>query len=227
MRDKVKDADSNKLFAPVYASTVSEYQTASELSQFGESRYLQLDLDVLILLRLCYWIYRCSTSKSSDIKLTEIKNKIKGVTRSAFKDSTTEDFRIKMQKLRETIQNCSSEAMFAALCQDENIDVSFDGKHDLIIKGIAAEVKTIHDKITVRLANQENLKLQIRVPTNRGSSNKKQDLIKEILRSKWADHIGKAIEQGGRIVFINSTFTSVSQDLNALELIEGSDTGFS
>jgi len=97
--------------------------------------------------------------------------------------------------------------------------VSFDGKHDLTIGGIPAEVKTIHDKITIRPSNQENLILQIRAPTNKASSNKKQELIKEVLRGKWADHIEKAIEQGGRIVFINSTFTSVSQDLNALELI--------
>jgi hypothetical protein len=177
----------------------------------------QVDFTVLGLLRLCYWYYNCSSIETFHIKENEIREKIRGALLMV-ENSSEAELQDKLDIFRTAIDCCSSEVMFASLATKVGRQVSFDGVHDLVINDIPAEVKTIHNKIILKMDNEGNHYVMAK-GEKFGEISLKPEIVEEVARKKWGDHIGKAICQGGLIIFVNATFSSVLQDYNAIQLI--------
>jgi hypothetical protein len=83
-------------------------------------------------------------------KNSKVKEKIQGCVCRAYKSSDNEESNSKTSKVRNDIEDCASELVFARCPVAQDKKVSFDGIHDLIVDDIPVEIKTIHDKIMVR-----------------------------------------------------------------------------
>lgn len=119
-----------------------------------------------------------------------------------------------MRILRRCIEDSASELLFANLALSIGRRVHFDSKHDLTIDDIPCEVKTVHDKYFIT----KDEKGQISFFTKKeefGEISLLEELIAQVLRTKWNEHLKKAIEkQSGRIVFFN-TYSTLLFDLNS------------
>lgn len=165
------------------------------------------------LLRLCYYYYKCSTVSSFQTKANEVKTKISGSLTIVELDSA--NFQKNMSILTGDIKDCASELMFAVLALDGKRNVQFDSKHDLTVDGIPCEVKTIHDRYYVSRGDNGKITFAAK-KEGFGDISLLKELIAQVLRKKWKDHLKTAIShQIGKIILFN-TYSTVLYDLNSM-----------
>lgn len=200
-----------RLFNPIFRSLKLDYNIL-----FSGTGIMQLDFAIIVLIRLCYWYYKCSSLQLFSIKQNEIREKIQG-SLEMIEGTADRDFKSKMDLFRNALEDYLSELMFPSLISTQK-KVSFDPKHDFVVEGIPVEVKTIHDRIIVQ--NDGHGDYYPLVKNEKfGVITTKEEIVEQVTRKKWSDHIGKAIKQGGLMLFVNATSSAIMQDVNALNLI--------
>ena len=176
-----------------------------------------LNFAIISLIRLFYWYYKIAGLPSFYIKEKEILDKLLGFIKRLNKNKDI-DIELQLERLRDDIDDCVSELMFAGLMLIFNMEVSFKDKHDFMIQNIPCEVKTIHDEMVIGKDQDGNI-----VPMSKkedfGRLSLKDETIEQILRNKYKKDIRDAIEQGGKIVFINATFSTVAHDILAIDFM--------
>lgn len=114
------------------------------------------------------------------------------------------------------MDDCVSELMFAGLAVNSGEPISFDGIHDFSINDIPCEVKTIHDQMIV--TTDDNGKTVIGSKKEEfGKLSLKGEIVEQVMRNKYTSHIKKGVEQGGKIIFINASFSTVAHDVAAID----------
>jgi hypothetical protein len=94
-------------------------------------------------------------------------------------------------------------------------NISFDGIHDLLVDDIPCEVKTIHDEMIITKDDDKTI-----IGSEKeefGELSLKREIVEQVLRKKYKDDIKKALEQGGKIIFINASFSTVAHDAAAID----------
>lgn len=159
---------------------------------------------ILTFLKLCYWFNRCNNIVSSQPKLRKIKQELLA------KSQVLSQFEKSSEALREYdnlitfTTDAYSELMFAALCNMTGNIISFQKNKDFIINQIDAEVKSFHDKPTLKDMKLYNNMYYQELPNDFTLDNLKIEVTVQIKRNKFVDYLKKAIRQG-RIIFFNIT----------------------
>lgn len=214
-------------------SLVFFLRTVYENLKLGLTYEKGYETDLLELLRLCHWYYRCSKVEKIDLsyKQSELHEQLGGdlCTRAKkylFKEPnrTTHEFLMDPNALsiiistklstelygitndfREKVSSYNSEFIIAALAAAYNFRVRFnkkaDGKNnfDIFIEEIPCEVETILDQIP--WANKPEPEL-------------KKEILDSLKRNKMIEKIVGGLKQGGKIIIINSTVSSLSWGIN-------------
>jgi len=207
-----------QLFIPIFKSMLIDYNTIMNLS--GKSNpsipisARPLNFGIISLLQLAYWYNKCSVSSTFNFKEVELRGKLTGFIK-AYNESSN-DLESKLEKMRNDIDDCVSELMFAGLAIDYGAEVSFKNTHDFLINDIPCEVKTIHDEIFIVKGGDDKL-VPASKKENFGILSLKIETLKQIMRKKYKKHIMDAIEQGGRIIFINSSFSTVAHNIASVD----------
>ena len=94
--------------------------------------------------------------------------------------------------------------MFAALCKMTGNVISFQKNKDFIINEIDAEVKSFHDKPTLKDMKLNNNIYYQELPIGFNLDNLKTEMTIQIKRNKFVKHLKKAIRQG-KLIFFNIT----------------------
>jgi hypothetical protein len=177
-----------------------------------------INFGIISLLQLAYWYNKCSVSSTFDLKENELREKLTGFIK-AF-DEPGSNLNSKLEKIRNGIDDYVSELMFAGLALNSGKSLSFNGTNDLLINDNPCEVKTIHDEIGI--ARTEDGKL---VPGSKketfGELSLKSETVEQLVRGKYKGDIKKAIEQGGRIIFINASFSTVAHNIASVDFEYG------
>ena len=173
------------------------------------------------MVQLFYWYFKISELPSFYIKEKEILEKLLGFIKR-LNENKDIDIELQLERLRDDIDDCVSELMFTGLILNFNMEVSFKGKHDFMLQNIPCEVKTIHDEIVIGHDQNDNI-----VPMSKkedfGQLSLKDETIEQILRNKYKKDIKDAIEQGGKIVFINASFSTVAHDILSIDFMNNID----
>ena len=173
------------------------------------------------MIQLFYWYHKLSELPSFYIKEKEIFEKLLGLIKRR-NEKNDVNMELQLEKFREDIDDCVSELMFAGLILNFNMEVSFKDEHDFMLQNIPCEVKTIHDEIVLGKEQNNNI-----VPMSKkedfGHLSLKDEIIEQILRNKYKKDIKEAIEQGGKIVFINASFSTVAHDILSMDFMNNID----
>lgn len=114
------------------------------------------------------------------------------------------------------MDDCVSELMFAGLALNSDAPLSFHGIHDFSINDIPCEVKTIHDQMI--FTKGDNGKTVIGSKKEEfGQLSLKSEMVEQVMRNKYTSDIKKAVEQGGKIIFINASFSTAPHDVAAID----------
>lgn len=215
---KICRADMFQLFIPLFKAMLVDYNKISNL--LGKSKHgiplsnRQLNLGIISLLQLSYWYKKCSVYPNFSLKEKEVIEKLIGFMK-AFNQNRT-DLETNLEKLRNNIDDCVSELMFAGLASDSKTNISFNEENDFLVMEIPCEVKTVHDDIIIGRDVQGNA-----VPMSNkedfGQLSLKTEMLEQILRNKFKKDIRDAIYQGGKIIFINASYSTVAHDLASLD----------
>ena len=123
-----------------------------------------------------------------------------------------QSFEDDLDRIRSKIEDITSELMFGGLTLQCNRQLSFTKSNDLWIVGIPCEVKTIHDEIIMGKDAAGN-PLPMSKKEKFGVVNLRDETTQQILREKYRKDIALAIDQGGRIIFIDSSLSTVAHDI--------------
>lgn len=157
---------------------------------------------------------KCSVSSTFSLKEIELREILTGFIK-AFNESNN-DLTSKLEKMRNDIDDCVSELMFAGLGVNSGKPLSFDGIHDLSIDDIPCEVKTIHDQIIITKYDDKKTVIGSK-KEEFGELSLKSEMVEQVLRKKFKADIKEALEQGGKIIFINASFSTVAHDAAAID----------
>jgi hypothetical protein len=174
------------------------------------------------LLRFSYWYERCLNLNDNNFqyKQTEIKRKILKPLRNAEKaiNNKGRNFIPAMEQLRKEIASYTSELQFAVLASDCGKKVTFLKKHDFILDLYPSEVKSMYSRWELE-RNKGKTKFKIYGQI----LGKKVDPYKEfsnfIFSRKTLGHIQKAYNQGGKLIFLNVTYTFASHLMYLMYLL--------
>jgi hypothetical protein len=215
-----------ELFIPFFRSMLIDYN--SLMPYFGKSSIpsiptsivsnigiisTRITLGVISLLQLAYWYSKCSVSATFNLKEIELREKLTGFIEAFNKSS--DDLTSKLEKIRNDVDDCVSELMFSGLAKDSGRSLSFDG-HDFLIDNIPCEVKTIHDEIIVT-KNEDRQTVIGSKKEKFGELSLRTEMMEQAMRKKYKDDIRKAIEQGGKIIFISAAFSTVAHDVAKID----------
>jgi len=166
------------------------------------------------LLRLCYWYEKCLELDSEDFhyKQTEIKRALLKPLRNAEKtlNNKGKSFLSAMEQLNRAISSYTSELTFPVLTNECGNKVSFDEKHDFILKTFPCEVKSVYSHMTIEPKNNGTPKLKIHGQVLGEKVNPYEEFFKFIFSKKALAHMSKAYSQGGKFVFLDATHTFAS-----------------
>lgn len=213
-RLKICKTNSFQLFVPLFKAMLIDYNKINNLS--GKSRRdiplsnRQLNLGIISLLQLSYWYKVCSVYPTFSLKEKEVIDKLVGFVKTFNQNRT--DLETILEKLRNDIDDCVSELMFAGLASISKPNISFSKKNDFIIEGIPCEVKTVHDDIIIDrgaiiMSKKEDF----------GQLALRTGMMEQILRNKYKKDIKDAVNQGGKIILINGSYSTVLHDMLSLE----------
>jgi len=176
----------------------------------------EMNLGIVSLLQLAYWYKKCSGYSTFKTKEKEIRQKLIEFIESIESFDRVEELEFKLLKLRNNLDDCVSELMFAGMTSFSISNISFDNKHDFLIKDIPCEVKTIHDEIMI-VSDVSDNKIVMTKKETFGQISLKAETLEQILRNKYLKHISEAVRQGGRIVFVNASFSTIAHDLPMID----------
>lgn len=209
----------DKLFEPLFFSTIIDF-----------IRYHGVQIGLgpawLSLLRLCYWYHlNIGKSENFDYKQTEIKRALRRLVQKIEPtiDRGWDPFFKNISNLKIRVKSFANELMYAELSRNFGFPVTFHRKHDFIINGIPAEVKTLFSGVKITREEKEVPKIVVGGMIEEGEVDLKKEIEKFVTSKKVSDHIGTAIEQGGRILFIDATntfFGSLFFSIASLQKIE-------
>lgn len=192
----------DRLFLPFLYSTVIDYVRL---------RFMDAEPQWAKLLRLCYWYWRCLEINDSSFrhKQSEIKRQIRKPLINVEKElgANVRDFIDRNIKLGTVVTNYANELMFAALCHRLGYAVNFHKKHDFLVNSVPAEVKSVYSHIRLDKWDDGAPRMTIGGQALGESVNMPQELLKFVTSRKIWGHVGKAIAQGGLIVFLDATRT--------------------
>jgi hypothetical protein len=106
--------------------------------------------------------------------------------------------------------------MFAGLSVNSGRPLSFDGIHDFLINDIPCEVKTIHDQIIIT-KNDDGKTVIGSKKEKFGELSLRTEMVEQVMRNKYKSDIKKAVEQGGKIIFINASFSTATHDVARID----------
>ena len=207
------------LFVPISRSMLIEYNSImafyGNLSIRSIPISTAINFGIISLLKLAYWYNKCSNSSSTfSLKEVKVREKLTGFVK-AFNQSSN-DLTSKLEKIINGIDDCVSELMFAGLAVNSGKPLSFDGIHDFSINDIPCEVKTIHDQMIVTKDNDGKTVVGSK-KEKFGELSLKDEMVEQVLRNKYKSDIKKAVEQGGKIIFIDVSFSTVAHDVAAID----------
>ncbi len=113
----------------------------------GKSGFL---FSILTFLKLCYWFNKCNNIESSQPKLRKIKQELLAKSQVLRQFEKSSEALQEYDNLTTFTTDAYSELMFAALCNMTGNVISFQKNKDFIINQIDAEVKSFHDKPTLK-----------------------------------------------------------------------------
>jgi hypothetical protein len=178
----------------------------------GNQKAINSKLALLNTLRLAYYYYKCSNLPSFSIKANEIKTKLSRSLDSIEKEDL--DFEVGLDIFIDNIKHCCSELMFSFITLYSGKNVVFNKKHDLMIEGFPCEVKSINDKMISDVKDDKIILSQ--KGEEFGEIGLIQELIIQIIRNKWKDHLIYAIErQNAKIILFHTDSSLIMNDLNA------------
>ncbi|MFZ0512819.1 MAG: hypothetical protein WAM14_14525 [Candidatus Nitrosopolaris sp.] len=211
-------------------SSVLFLRTAYEYLKLGLTYEKGFETDLLELLRLCLWYYRCSKVENIDLryKKSELRKQLGGELSVRVKKYLSPDpnqstyelsevlpviISTKLSKdiyditndFQEKVSSYVSEFTIAALAAVYNFAVRFNQKvegesnFDMLIQGIPCEVETMLDQVYWAEKQEPELRKEILV---------------SLKREKMKEKIEDALRQGAKIIFVNSTVTSLSWGIN-------------
>jgi hypothetical protein len=209
-----------QLYRPFFKIMLIDYNRIKSLSSQSLS-YISLfkgemNLGIISLLQLAYWYKKCSIYSTFNVKENELRQKLIEIIEFIKSFDEAEDLEFKLLKLRNNLDDCVSELMFAGMTSVPIPNISFDNKHDFLIKDIPCEVKTIHDEIIIDNDASDNQIVMTKKETF-GQISLKAETLEQILRSKYLKHLSNAVSQGGRIVFVNASFSTIAHDLPMID----------
>lgn len=210
------------LFVPLFMAMLIDYNKISNL--LGKSKRgiplsnRQLNLGIISLLQLSYWYKICSVYPNFSLKEKEVRVKLIGFVKAFYQSKA--DLKMNLEKLRNDIDDCVSELMFAGLASNSKTNVSFNEKNDLLIEDIPCEAKTIHDDIITSRDVRGDVILMSK-KEDFGQLSLRAEMMEQILRSKYRKDIRDAINQGSKIIFINSSYSTVLHDMASLDFNNG------
>lgn len=226
---KIVGRDIVQLYRPFFKIMLIDYNKIKNLSSQSHSTIPlfkgEMNLGIVSLLQLAYWYKKCSSYSTFELKENELRQKLIEFMESIQSFDRVEDLEFKLLKLRNNLDDCVSELMFAGMTSVSIPNISFDNEHDFLIKGIPCEVKTIHDEI-ISVNDEFGNKIIMTKKETFGQISLKAETLEQILRSKYLKHISKAVSQGGRIVFVNASFSTIAHDLPMIDFnkdINGDD----
>jgi hypothetical protein len=214
------------LFKPIFQTLIIDFNKIQKINN-GKFYFTipfsskSFNLAIISLIQLFYWYYKLSELPSFYIKEKEIFEKLLGLIKRRNENNDV-NMELQLEKFRDDIDDCISELMFAGLILNFNMEVSFKDEHDFMLQNIPCEVKTIHDEIVLGKEQNNNI-----VPMSKkedfGHLSLKDEIIEQILRNKYKKDIKEAIEQGGKIVFINASFSTVAHDILSMDFMNNID----
>jgi hypothetical protein len=170
----------------IFKSMLIDYNKIMNLS--GESiscipmSIRPLNFGIISLLQLAYWYNKCSVCSTFLFKEIELRGKLTGFIK-AFNESS-DNLESKLERMRNDIDDCVSELIFATLALDSGAGLSFKDTHDFLINDIPCEVKTVHDEIII--LEDEAGKL---VPASKkegfGVLSLKRETTEQLMRKKY------------------------------------------
>ncbi len=208
-----------ELFVPISRSMLIDYNSIMAFSGNPSIPSIPtstaINFGIISLLQLAYWYNKCSNSSSTfGLKEIELREILTGFIK-AFNQSSN-DLISKLEKIRNDIDDCVSELMFAGLAVNSGKPLSFDGIRDFSINDIPCEVKTIHDQMII--TKNDGGKTVIGSKKEEfGELSLKSKLVEQVMRRKYRSDIKKAVKQGGKIIFINASFSTVAHDVAAID----------
>jgi hypothetical protein len=185
----------------------------------------ELNLGIITLLQLAYWYKKCSIHPTFTVKEIELRRKFKEFTEFITSFDKDPGMEFKLSKLRDKLDDCVSELMFAGMTSFFLPNIVFDNKHDFLIKDIPCEVKTIHDKIRIAKDESGN-RIVMTKKESFGQISLKAETTDQILRRKYWKDLRKAVSQGGKIIFVNASFSTIAHDLPMVDFsndVDGDD----
>ena len=207
------------LFVPISRLMLIEYNSimasSGNLSITSMPTLIATNFGIISLLKLAYWHNKCFNSSSTfSSKEVELRQKLSGFVKT-FNDSTNQ-ITNKLEKIINDIDDCVSELMFAGLSVNSGRLLLFDDIHDFSINDIPCEVKTIHDQVII--AHTYDGKTVIGSKKEEfGELSLKDEIVEQVMRNKYKFDIKKAVEQGGKIIFIDASFSTVAHDVAAID----------